>query len=571
MNEWLKKFIASFKERWAKWSIVQKAVGIVIIVALIAAIVVTARVSASPSMVPLFNTAINDENARREIELYLDSQNVEYRTNERNIITVPDRDTARRMRTALQLEGLVPDTVDPWSFFDQQSVTTTDFENNIKLRRSVQNQIKQHLESIDDIVHANVVITPRQDSLFSADSTPASASVILTFKPRSMMKEDRKKIKSIQDLLVGIDGLTADNIKISDNEGNTLNDFEGMADFDEIKRTEKQQELRHAEEEQLRKAVLSSLQAILTKDRVRDLNVNIEMDQSKISEQSVTYTPVEITPQDPDKPYDTRVTRDYLPVSSQTITNEWTGTGFNPEGPAGVEGQNPPVYSDMSNVIGKSTQTSVTQNNVMNTTNRQVEVAPSVGRRTVSVNIDGQWIKQYDRNHNPIIEQDEYGSYSIKRTFIPVSDEIYNEAVRLVEGAIGYNKKRGDEVKVTRIPVDRHEEFIQEDEAEIARENRKKTIMLVLIGIVVVLIAFIIFRFISREMERRKRLREEEILRRQQAEREKALWDAKNEGMEVTMSVEERKRAELQENAIAMAKEHPEDVAMLIRTWLMEE
>ena len=41
--------------------------------------------------------------------------------------------------------------------------------------------------------------------------------------------------------------------------------------------------------------------------------------------------------------------------------------------------------------------------------------------------------------------------------------------------------------------------------------------------------------------------------------------------MEVTMSVEERKRAELQENAVAMAKEHPEDVAMLIRTWLMEE
>ena len=55
-------------------------------------------------------------------------------------------------------------------------------------------------------------------------------------------------------------------------------------------------------------------------------------------------------------------------------------------------------------------------------------------------------------------------------------------------------------------------------------------------------------------------------------EREKALWDAKQDGLQdVTMSVEERKRAELQENAIAMAKEHPEDVAMLIRTWLLEE
>ena len=95
--------------------------------------------------------------------------------------------------------------------------------------------------------------------------------------------------------------------------------------------------------------------------------------------------------------------------------------------------------------------------------------------------------------------------------------------------------------------------------------------MLVLIGVVIILIAFIVFRMISRELERRRRLREEELLRQQQAAREKALWDAKQEGMEVSMSVEERKRAELQENAIAMAKEHPEDVAMLIRTWMMEE
>ena len=41
--------------------------------------------------------------------------------------------------------------------------------------------------------------------------------------------------------------------------------------------------------------------------------------------------------------------------------------------------------------------------------------------------------------------------------------------------------------------------------------------------------------------------------------------------MEVTMSVEERERAELQESVMSIAREHPEDVAMLIRTWLMEE
>ena len=99
----------------------------------------------------------------------------------------------------------------------------------------------------------------------------------------------------------------------------------------------------------------------------------------------------------------------------------------------------------------------------------------------------------------------------------------------------------------------------------------RQTLIITGIGIAVLLVAFILFRIISREMERRRRLKEEEILRRHQAERERALWEAEQQGMEVSMSVEERKRLELQENAIAMAKEHPEDVALLIRTWLMEE
>ena len=37
------------------------------------------------------------------------------------------------------------------------------------------------------------------------------------------------------------------------------------------------------------------------------------------------------------------------------------------------------------------------------------------------------------------------------------------------------------------------------------------------------------------------------------------------------IAIEERARLEMQENAINMAREHPEDVAQLIRTWLMEE
>ena len=165
-----------------------------------------------------------------------------------------------------------------------------------------------------------------------------------------------------------------------------------------------------------------------------------------------------------------------------------------------------------------------------------------------------------------------YFSGSIEEDFVfGVVEEELGKVERLVRNAVGYDASRGDSVEVTNIQFDRTEQFREEDARLIKSENTRRTVMFVLIGIAIVLVLFIVFRLISKEIERRKRLREEELLRRQQQEREQALWDAKEQGMEVTLSVEERRRAELQENAIAMAKEHPEDVAMLIRTWLMEE
>ncbi len=85
------------------------------------------------------------------------------------------------------------------------------------------------------------------------------------------------------------------------------------------------------------------------------------------------------------------------------------------------------------------------------------------------------------------------------------------------------------------------------------------------------LVAFIVFRLASRELERRRRIAEEKRALEQQMLRENAIRQAEEQNIEVSMSVEEKKRMDLQEHAINMAKEHPEDVAQLIRTWLREE
>lgn len=592
MNESIQKVIDKIKKLWSSWKPVQKAIAAGIILAVIVVLVILFKGSSKPTTVPLFSQPITDQSVRDNVTFRLDEENVKYTISTTGVISVPDEATARRMRALLIAEDIVPSKVDVFSqMLDVTNWSTTDFEREKNDLRRVTNQVKQHIETLDDIANADVVITPGQNSLFEAQRVPANASITLRFKGGSSMASDRRKIQGIQRLVLrSVSGLTDDNIVITDTDGNILNDFAGMAEMDRLSLIERTEKFKLKLAAEKRAKVIKSLQSIYSEDRVRDLDVNVDMDTSKVSSDKTIYSPVMITEQDPSKPYDTTEKRDYLPISSQTVTKEWTGTGYNPEGPAGVEGQNPPVYSDMSNLIGKSTETGVTQNNVVNTEHRIEERMPAVDRVTVSVNIDGKWGKVTDGSgkaifvkesnidelknrypdwEDPVRYRFEIGH--ILRVYTPLTTEELEQTATLLEGAIGYDESRNYRVVVTNIRFDRSAQQNEEDSQILARENTKKTIMLILIGVVVVLIAFIVFRMISREIERRRRLREEEILRRQQAEREKALWDAKQEGMEVQMSVEERKRAELQENAIAMAKEHPEDVALLIRTWLMEE
>ena len=567
MNEWLNKVLARIKELWAKWSLVQRIILISIIVVAIIALIVITRVSASPSAVPLFNTSITDEAVRDKILYRLSEENVEASVTADGKIMVQSESTARRMRSVLIREDLVPTNVDPWDLFDVERWTITDRERDVNWKRSMEKAVKQHIEALDDVDNASVQIVIPEKQLFEADQNPVSASVIIYQKPGSDILSNRKKIEGIQKLLLkAVEGLVADNIVITDSAGNILNDFEGMAEFDRLSLAEKQQKTIQKQEAYYRAQVLNALQATFGADRVRDLNVKVDMDFSKKTVEDRKITPIEMRPDNPDTPYDESEYVESVTVSSETVTKRWTGTGYNPEGPAGVEGQNPPVYSDMSNLYGTTEESGVKKNQDYNVTVSNSEKSPSIDRVTVSVNIDGTWQKKYDEDGNPIVTNGR-----IEREYTPISEIVLEDVTKQVQDAVGYNRLRGDSVSVVNIPFDRQEQFDKEDALYIKQLQTRQTLFWSAIALVAILLLFVIFRFISRERERRRRLREEEELRRHQMERERALFEAEQAGMEVTMSAEERSRLELQENAITMAKEHPEDVALLIRTWLMEE
>ncbi|MCR4939520.1 MAG: flagellar M-ring protein FliF [Treponemataceae bacterium] len=562
MNEWLKKTLAKLKELWGKWTVVQKVILIGILVVVIGAIILVSNISTVPTTVQLFSTAITDVGARDRIMLRMDEEGVESYVSDSGMISVKDSATARRMRSLLISEGLVPNSVDPWEVFDNLGEwSTTDYERDNAKQRAVEAQVQQQIQALDDVVFANVTISFPEHRTFTSEQDPVTANVVIEGKPNSDITTNRNKIKGVQNIVkFCVTGLTDENISIIDKTtGNIINDFEGLESADRVTIVAKQQKQIAELEARYRVSVLNALQQIYTADRVRELNIKIDMDWSEKSESKVVYSPIETRADNKDTSYDESEFVTSIPLSSETVEKTSKGTVYNPEGPAGVEGQNPAVYSDMSNTYTLTEEKGEKVNNAINTSHVEVTTAPTIERVSVSVNIDGTWKKTKGEDGKTV------------REYIPLDAQELTDARSLVEGAVGYNRERGDVVNVTNIKINRDAQFAEEDAELLRKEQTQKTIIYVGIGIIAVLIAFIVFRMISREIERKRRLKEEEILRKHQMEREKTLWEAEQAGMEVTMSVEERERAELQETAIAMAKEHPEDVAMLIKTWLMEE
>ena len=568
MKELFKKLITHIKTLWGKWTLVQRIILVGIAVAVIGGIIALFSLSASPSLVPVIDYPIADIAARENIVLRINQEGVRASVNSAGLIQVADENTARRMRSILIREDLIPRGIDPWRVFDTERWSITDMERNVNLQRAQTQLIIDHIRAIDDIDNVNVSIGFPKTELFVVDQKPYTASVIITPKPGSDITANRKKIEGIQKIIkLAITGLKDENIVITDQSGMVLNDFAEMANLDWLNMREREAKFLMSQETKYRALVLQALQQTFTTDRVRDLNIKLEIDFSKKSVETEEHFPIEVNPQTPGLPYPDREVQMTVERSKSYSDTNWTGSGIYPDGPPGVEGHMPPSYRDMDNLYGTMNQKTEVTNYEINRRRIAEERSPQIDRVTVAVNIDGTWKIKYDEKGNPIVGIDN----TIERDYIPVSAEVLSDVQSLIQDAIGYNAAKGDSVTVRNIQFDRRSEFAEEDAAHFRKKRIQLTIIIALSGLTFLLIAFIIFRVVAREMERRRRLAEEERLRREQLLRESAMAEAEKEGLDVSISVEERSRMELMESVINMAKEHPEDCAQLIRTWLLEE
>ena len=93
---------------------------------------------------------------------------------------VADQENARRLRAILIREDLIPPQTDPFSIFEVDRFSITDFERNVNLQRALTRNLEQHITALDDVVAANVTLVVPETELFAEDQNPTTASIIIT-------------------------------------------------------------------------------------------------------------------------------------------------------------------------------------------------------------------------------------------------------------------------------------------------------------------------------------------------------------------------------------------------------
>lgn len=112
--------------------------------------------------------------------------------------------------------------------FDKSNLGATDFTNRVNLVRATEGELSRAIGRLDPIDAATVKIAMPQQQLFTDDQQPTTAAVVLTMKPGQDL--DSGQVEGISKLVSGsVPGLDAKGITITDSQGNILEAGAGTA------------------------------------------------------------------------------------------------------------------------------------------------------------------------------------------------------------------------------------------------------------------------------------------------------------------------------------------------------
>ena len=565
MRDFINKLISQVKNIFSKTTKVQKAIVIGILVVALGAIIATIILSSRRTGTLLFQKALSQEDARNVISV-LEASNIKYQYRN-GFITLNNMSDKAKAELELVKEGKMPTSLDGWELFDSPRIGITDVELDINKRRSLTKAITQLLTKLEFVQEATVDLAfPKKEYLTDVDA-PVTASVVIKAEPfKEEILRDPKTVRGLQRLIaMGVDKLQPEFVTITDSVGLVLTDFTDEAANLKLKVAQEELKIVDRERKKIENKIRQTLGRIYTNRVETTIALELIWDEVTITNNSVM--PIVLKEDDPSTPYDDSIITNKVQVSSRTVTEDWKGQQFIPQGAAGAEENVPPGYKDKTDRWQTYTKTDTQDNYELSKRYEAIKKGSyQIGKISAAVALDGRWTRVYDERGNPVITN----GTSYVREYHPVSAEEIRNVTSLVQAAIGYNLKRGDQVSVTHLQFDHWDRFDAED-ARIMRNNFiKKTLVIAMISLLALFILVLIVRAIQKELARRRRLREEELERKQMEMRRQAMMNVNEEPI-TEMNLEDAARKKLMEEVIRVSHERPEDVAQLLRTWMVDD
>lgn len=350
-----------------------------------------------------------------EIAARLDGRKVAYEIRgDGSTILVP-ADQALKLRMEMAGDGLPAGGSVGYEIFDRaDSFGQTSFVQNVNLVRALEGELARTIRSITTIANARVHLNIPKRELFSEKQAEPTASVVL----RARGAISAAQVSAIQNLVASaVPGLTSGSITVIDDKGTML----GGGSSNSAGASAIQHDERTASfEDRVRSQIEDIVTGIVGPGRAR-VQVSAEMDYNRTTKESQTFDPDGQVVRSTQTSNNATTSQDGKASQGVTVTNSL---------PAGEGGS---AAGGNSSDDKRSEET--INYEISKTTSTEIQEGGTVKRLSVAVAVDGAYTT------------DDKGT----RTYAPRAAEEMQQIEQLVKSAIGFDDKRGDQLKVVNL------------------------------------------------------------------------------------------------------------------------
>jgi flagellar M-ring protein FliF len=297
-----------------------------------------------------------------------------------------------------------------YEIFDRgDGFASNQFQQRLSQLRALEGELGRTIRSINGVRAARVHLVLPTREPFARERQEAQASVMLTTSGAGRL--DQESIQAISNLVAAaVPGLRPQNVAITDSRGNILAAVHDQSENAALQNTEA---MRRNLETRLARAVEQMLERSLGPGHAR-AEVSADMDFERVNESQEKYDP------------DGQVAR-----STQEVTSNSKST----EAPQNVSVQNNLPNADAGNSAAgsqESRQEETTNYEIGKTMRTIIREQAQIRRLSIAVMVDDA--EERGPDGTPV--------------FKPRSAEELQRIDRLVKGAVGFDRRRGDQVEV---------------------------------------------------------------------------------------------------------------------------